>query len=100
VNSWPHAVCLTTCLTWSQMLVCATLVVQISKHVKLENKEVDDVLGGEDAWKNVQKTDSKSEQAKPACPNHIAVVGCRPQVSARAAACSSTSMPAQAESRY
>ena len=27
----------------------------ISKQVTLERKEVDDVLGGEDAWKNVQK---------------------------------------------
>jgi hypothetical protein len=25
----------------------------------LKRKEVDDVLGGEDAWKNVQKTDGE-----------------------------------------
>jgi hypothetical protein len=32
---------------------------QITKHAKLEKKEVDDVLGGEEAWKNVQKTDGR-----------------------------------------
>lgn len=31
--------------------------VQISVAVNLKVKEVDDVLGGEDAWKNVQKTE-------------------------------------------
>eukprot|EP00879_Flechtneria_rotunda_P007724 GHRR01008097.1.p1 GENE.GHRR01008097.1~~GHRR01008097.1.p1 ORF type:complete len:110 (+),score=19.69 GHRR01008097.1:640-969(+) len=30
---------------------------KISKHAKLKKKQVDDVLGGEEAWKNVQKTD-------------------------------------------
>ncbi|EIE23460.1 hypothetical protein COCSUDRAFT_28851 [Coccomyxa subellipsoidea C-169] len=29
---------------------------QITRAVPLKKKEVDDVLGGEDAWKNVQKT--------------------------------------------
>ena len=33
--------------------------VQISKHAKLDRKEVDDVLGGEEAWKNAQKTDGR-----------------------------------------
>ena len=33
--------------------------VQIVNSVKLERKEVDDVLGGPDAWKNVQKTDGE-----------------------------------------
>lgn len=32
---------------------------QITKHAKLEKKQVDDVLGGEEAWKNVQKTDGE-----------------------------------------
>lgn len=32
---------------------------QITKAVPLKRKEVDDVLGGEDAWKNVQKTDGE-----------------------------------------
>jgi DNA-directed RNA polymerase III subunit RPC11 len=30
--------------------------VQVSKKLKLKKKEVDDVLGGEDAWKNVERT--------------------------------------------
>lgn len=30
---------------------------KITKHAKLEKKAVDDVLGGAEAWKNVQKTD-------------------------------------------
>jgi len=29
---------------------------QVSKKLKLKNKEVDDVLGGDDAWKNVDRT--------------------------------------------
>lgn len=37
----------------------STLLLQITKHAKLEKKEVDDVLGGEEAWKNVQKTDGR-----------------------------------------
>jgi hypothetical protein len=32
---------------------------QVSKHAKLAKKQVDDVLGGDEAWKNVQKTDGK-----------------------------------------
>ena len=28
----------------------------ISRHAFLQQKTIDDVLGGEDAWKNVQKT--------------------------------------------
>ncbi len=36
---------------------------QISKHAKLDRKPVDDVLGGEEAWKNVQKTDGKQRDA-------------------------------------
>lgn len=35
------------------------MLLQISKHAKLEKKPVDDVLGGEEAWKNVQKTDGE-----------------------------------------
>mmetsp|Transcript_21247 Transcript_21247/g.67267 ORF Transcript_21247/g.67267 Transcript_21247/m.67267 type:complete len:111 (+) Transcript_21247:105-437(+) len=31
---------------------------KMSKNVLLENKKVDDVLGGEDAWKNVDKTEA------------------------------------------
>lgn len=31
---------------------------EITKTVPLKRKEVDDVLGGEEAWKNVQKTDA------------------------------------------
>eukprot|EP00775_Hariotina_reticulata_P009619 gene9619-9780_t len=36
---------------------------KISKSAKLERKQVDDVLGGEEAWKNVSKT----ETTCPAC---------------------------------
>lgn len=32
---------------------------QLCKSVQLQHKEVDDVLGGDDAWKNVQKTDGR-----------------------------------------
>ena len=31
--------------------------VQLVKRVALKKKEVDDVLGGDEAWANVQKTD-------------------------------------------
>jgi hypothetical protein len=31
-------------------------VVQISRETQLKKKEVDDVLGGSEAWKNVQTT--------------------------------------------
>lgn len=30
---------------------------QVSKKLPLKQKEVDDVLGGEDAWKNVDRTE-------------------------------------------
>ena len=33
------------------------LFLQISRIVPLKRKEIDDVLGDEDAWKNVQKAD-------------------------------------------
>lgn len=36
------------------------MCLQITKHAKLQKKQVDDVLGGDEAWKNVQKTDGKS----------------------------------------
>ena len=32
------------------------LVMQISREAQLKKKEVDDVLGGSEAWKNVQTT--------------------------------------------
>lgn len=32
-------------------------LLQLIKRVQLKRKEVDDVLGGEEAWANVQKTD-------------------------------------------
>lgn len=35
--------------------------VQISKKLNLKKKEVDDVLGGEDAWKNVDRTQGMSD---------------------------------------
>lgn len=40
--------------------IVVTIGMQITKHAKLNRKQVDDVLGGEEAWKNVAKTDSKS----------------------------------------
>jgi DNA-directed RNA polymerase III subunit RPC11 len=33
---------------------------KITKKVSLSRKEVDDVLGGPDAWKNVEQTDGKT----------------------------------------
>ncbi len=36
-----------------------------TNRVKLKKKQVDDVLGGEDAWKNVDKTSAKC----PFCPS-------------------------------
>ena len=35
-------------------------VLQVSKRAALNKKQVDDVLGGPDEWKNVQKTDGKA----------------------------------------
>lgn len=35
--------------------------IQISKKLNLKKKEVDDVLGGEDAWKNVDRTQGMSD---------------------------------------
>jgi DNA-directed RNA polymerase III subunit RPC11 len=37
------------------------MCVQISKKLNLKKKEVDDVLGGEDAWKNVDRTQGMSD---------------------------------------
>jgi hypothetical protein len=52
------------CSSTLQRLLCLLLVcavqVQVSKHLKLAKKQVDDVLGGEEAWKNVQKTEGKA----------------------------------------
>ena len=48
------------CRTPQQALSAA----QLSTAVPLKKKEVDDVLGGEDAWKNVAKTNG----APHACP--------------------------------
>jgi len=33
----------------------------VTKAAKLQRKQVDDVLGGDDAWKNVAKTDGARE---------------------------------------
>jgi len=38
------------------------LCLQIVKDVPLKKKQVDDVLGGEDAWKNVPKTQATCER--------------------------------------
>jgi len=40
------------------IIQCRSLA-QISMIATLKRKEVDDVLGGENAWKNVQKTDGE-----------------------------------------
>lgn len=41
-------------------LTCSSAAfLQISKHAKLQKKQVDDVLGGDEAWKHVQKTDGE-----------------------------------------
>lgn len=47
------------CNSFTKKYVRKDYVLQISKSAPLKRKEVDDVLGGQDAWKNVQKTDSK-----------------------------------------
>eukprot|EP00965_Chrysotila_dentata_P191272 6174412-Pleurochrysis_carterae.AAC.4 len=36
---------------------CGTAVAQVTSNVYIDRKEVDDVLGGEDAWKNADRTD-------------------------------------------
>lgn len=41
---------------------------QLTKEVTLKEKKVDDVLGGEEAWKNVQKTQATC----PGCDHHEA----------------------------
>ena len=41
---------------------------RIEKRLPLARKKVDDVLGGEDAWKNVDQTEAKC----PSCPNTTA----------------------------
>ncbi|KFM27497.1 DNA-directed RNA polymerase III subunit RPC10 [Auxenochlorella protothecoides] len=43
-------------------------LLQLIKRVQLKRKEVDDVLGGEEAWANVQKTDVTC----PKCTYHQA----------------------------
>ena len=40
------------------------ICVQITKKVPLQRKQVDDVLGGEEAWKNVAKTDGEAAHAR------------------------------------
>lgn len=37
----------------------------MEKKLRLQRKQVDDVLGGEEAWKNVSKTDGKEGQNNP-----------------------------------
>eukprot|EP00270_Netrium_digitus_P001596 TRINITY_DN11769_c0_g1_i1.p2 TRINITY_DN11769_c0_g1~~TRINITY_DN11769_c0_g1_i1.p2 ORF type:complete len:120 (+),score=11.16 TRINITY_DN11769_c0_g1_i1:29-361(+) len=44
------------------------ITLKISKKLQLETKDVDDVLGGEEAWKNVDKT----EVGCPRCGNNEA----------------------------
>lgn len=36
-----------------------TVNLQISNKLQLKQKEVDDVLGGEEAWKNVDRTEGR-----------------------------------------
>jgi DNA-directed RNA polymerase III subunit RPC11 len=43
---------------------------RISKHMHVERKEVDDVLGGEEAWKNTAKTAAACER----CVNFNALI--------------------------
>lgn len=38
---------------------------QYTERTHLSRKEVDDVLGGEDSWKNVDKTDGELEISHP-----------------------------------
>lgn len=39
----------------------SSLCLQVSKKIIMEKKKVDDVLGGEDAWDNVDKTKIECE---------------------------------------
>mgnify|MGYP001807104472 CR=1 FL=1 len=48
------------CLRPGQCTCNGLARLQISKMAPLARKQVDDVLGGEDAWKNVAKTDGRS----------------------------------------
>ncbi|WFD00969.1 RNA polymerase III C11 subunit [Malassezia yamatoensis] len=41
---------------------------QVTSRTRLERKQVDDVMGGEDSWKNVDSTDAVC----PKCDNHRA----------------------------
>jgi len=45
----------------------------MSKHAKLEKKAIDDVLGGEEEWKNVAKTDGESVLAACGSPALVRV---------------------------
>lgn len=59
------------CMGWSQPAspsgkergndACCSVQMQLIKNVTLKRKEVDDVLGGEEAWANVQKTDGERQ---------------------------------------
>lgn len=44
------------------------LLLQITKKVPLEKKAVEDVLGGEDEWKNVAKTEATCPKVCVAVP--------------------------------
>jgi hypothetical protein len=53
---------LTLCRRYCRLPACLP---QITKYAKLEKKAVDDVLGGAEAWKNVQKTDGTAPLSVP-----------------------------------
>lgn len=54
---------------WCRSYVLVLL--QITKTAKLTKKQVDDVLGGEEAWKNVQKTDGGACSSSITVKKHI-----------------------------
>ena len=56
---------------------------QISYVVPTHNKEVDDVLGGEEAWKNVDATQGKKRQSSPPLYHLTPAVSHLPQVQPR-----------------
>lgn len=55
-------------LATADIIYACRVDVQMSKHAKLEKKAIDDVLGGEEEWKNVAKTDGESVLAACGSP--------------------------------
>lgn len=46
----------------------ACCVCQVYSEVRLDNKDIDEVLGGPDAWKDAEQTDGERLRTPPASP--------------------------------